>query len=236
MVKHSLKVEERKIVGKKVKNIRKQGLLPGNIYGKKIKSSSVSVRLEDFLKVYKEVGETSILNLEIMNAKEKSQPRTVLISNVQIDPVSDLPIHVDFHQVDLKEKVVAKVSIEIEGESPAEKQGIGTVVKYINEIEVEALPTDLPEKFVLDISSLTEVDQAIYLKDLKIDKDKVEVKADLEAIVAKVEPPQKEKVVTPTPTAEEVPAEGEQAAEVAPKEGEEPQALTEKPLEEKKEK
>ena len=105
------------------------------------------------------------------------------------------------------------VPIEIEGESPAEKQNLGTVVQQIHEIEVEALPTDLPEKIIVDASILVEVDQAIYVKDLKVDK-KVEIKTDLESIVIKVEPPTKEEVVE---VAAEVPAEGE-----APVEGEKP--------------
>ena len=87
---------------------------------------------------------------------------------------------------------------------------MGTVVQYLNEIKVEALPTDLPEKFEVDVSVLAEVDQSIMIKDLKYDKAKVEVKTNPDEIVAKVEPPQKEEVleVPPAPAEGEVPAEG----------------------------
>ena len=112
--------------------------------------------------------------------------RPVLVHNLQVNPKSDEPVHVDFLQVDLKAKVSAEVPVELVGESPAEKQGIGTVVQQINEIEVEALPTDLPEKFEVNVEGLSEVDQAIYVKDLKVDRTKVELKSDPEAIVAKV--------------------------------------------------
>ena len=140
-----------------------------------------------------------------------------MVSNLQIDPVTSDYIHVDFRQVDLTEKITAKVPIEVLGESPAEKQNIGTVVQQLSEIEVSALPTDLPEKIEIDATILTEVDQAIYVKDLKIDK-KVTVKTDPESIVVKVEPPIKEEVVeVVAPVEGEVPVEG-----VVPAEGEQP--------------
>ena len=210
-----LKVEARSVTGRKVKTLRKEGFLPGNVFGKGLKSEAIQLSLKDFEKVYKEAGETGLIELKI-----GTKTRPVLVSNLQINPVSDLPIHVDFRQVDLKEKVAAKVAVEMEGEAPAEKSGVGTAVLYINEIEVEALPTDLPDKFSVDISALAEVDQAILIKDLKVDRTKVTLKAEEETIVVKVEPPQKEEVVAPPAPAEgEVSAEGEGAL---PAEGETP--------------
>jgi large subunit ribosomal protein L25 len=230
MNKLSLKAEARKISGRKVKNLRKEGILPGNVSGKKIKSEAVQVVFKDFDKVYKEAGETGLVMLEI--GKEE---KPVLIHNLQVNPVSEAPVHVDFLQVDLKEKVEAGVPVELTGESPAEKQALGTVVQYLNEIKVEALPMDLPEKFIVDTSELAEVDQSILVKDLKVDRSKVDIKTGADEIVVKVEPPQKEKVVeTPIvavgtegaiPTEGEVPAEG-----AAPVEGQ----PTEAPKEEQK--
>jgi large subunit ribosomal protein L25 len=207
------------------------GILPGNVFGNKIKSTSIQFKAEDFGKVYKEVGETGLLNIQIDGEKEE---RPVLVVNLQKEPVSDSFLHVDFHQVDLKVKVEARVPVELTGESPAEKQGIGTVVLYINEIEVEALPMDLPEKFVVDVTTLTEVDQAMHVKDLKIDKTKVEVKTDIESVLVKVEPPQKEEVIVPAPVAEgEVPAEGAAAVEgEVPAEGAEGAKTEDKPASE----
>lgn len=222
MTNPTLKAEVRKITGRKVKALRKEGILPANIYGKKIKSQSVQVNIAELQKIHKDVGETGLVEIEI--GKEK---KPVLIHNIQKDPVTGLPIHADLLQVDLKEKVTANVHVELEGESPAEKQGIGTVVLYINEIEVKALPGDLPEKFFVDASSLSEVDQSVLIKDLPIDKEKVEIITSGETIVAKVEPPQKEEEIAPPPAPEgEVPAEGE-----TPKEGEVPAeaATTETP-------
>lgn len=209
MVKITLKAKTRKETGRKVKLLRKEGVLPANIYGKKIKSTSIQVALGEFKNVYKEAGETGLIYIVFEDGK-KSEERPVLVANIQKDPVSDDYLHVDFHQVDLKEKVEAKVPVELIGESPAEKQFIGTVVQYLNEIEVEALPADLPDKFEIDISNLSEVDQLVHVKDLKFDKAKIEIKTDLEEILVKVEPPQKEEVVAPA--AAEVPAEGETPA------------------------
>ncbi|MEK7112192.1 MAG: 50S ribosomal protein L25 [Patescibacteria group bacterium] len=220
MDKTLLEAKIRKVTGRKVKNLRKEGLLPASIYGKKIKSQAIEVKLTDFKKVFEEAGETGLITLKIGGGKTKGEDRAVLVSNVQLDPVSDSTIHVDFRQVDLKEKVTAGVPVEMVGESPAQKGGIGTVVQYVSEIEVEALPMDLPEKFEIDASTLTEVDQAVFVKDLKYDKTKVEVKNAPEEIVVKVEPPQKEEVVAPPPAEGPAAAEAE-AGKEAPKEGEE---------------
>jgi large subunit ribosomal protein L25 len=198
----SLKAEKRTVTGRKVKNLRRDGLLPANIYGKNEASQSLQLNVKDFEKTYKQAGETGLVELSI-----GGDVKHVLISNIHVNPVTDQFLHVDFRQVSLKEKVVANVPVEIVGEAQAEKDGIGTLVVQLNEVEVEALPLDLPESFNVDVSTLVEVDQAIYVKDLKYDKAKVEIKDDLEAIVAKIEPPQKEEVVE-APVVEEG-AEGE---------------------------
>jgi large subunit ribosomal protein L25 len=229
MDKQILEVQTRKTLGRKVKSLRKEGILPANVFGKKIKSLSLQVKLDDFIKVFKKVGETGLVTLAVKGGKGE---RPVLVANIQKDPLTDLPIHIDFHQVDLKEKVEAEVAVELIGESPIEKQGLGTVVLHVDEVKVEALPADLPEKFEIDASALTEVDQTVFAKDLKFDKKKVELKIDPKTIIVKVEPPQKEEVVTPPPAAE-VPVEG--AEPVEGKEGEEAKPAEEAPTEEKKE-
>lgn len=215
----TLIVQPRKVLGRKVKKLRREGVLPANIYGRKVKSKAVQLDLAAFEKVFDNVGETGLVKLTL---DKKTSP--VLIHNIQLDPVTDIPIHTDFLRVDLKEKVTVHVPVELSGESPAEKEGRGTVVQYIDEIEVEALPGNLPDKFEIDSSALTEVDQQVHVKDLAVDKKKVEVKQDSQQVIVKVEPPRKEEEVAPPP--EEVPEEEapkEEAAppEEAPKEGEE---------------
>lgn len=194
-----LKVEKRIITGRKVKSLRKEGLLPANVYGKKIASQALQVPVKEFLVVYEKVGETGLVELNIDN-----EIKPVLITNLHTHPVSDLPLHADFRQVDLKEKIQAAVPVEIAGESPAEKSGAGILVQQLNEIEVEALPTDLPEKFVVDVSKLENVDDAIAVKDLSVDRSKITILVEEEQIVVKVEPLAAEEVA---PVPEEAPVE-----------------------------
>lgn len=213
----TLKAEERKVTGRKVKTLRSAGFIPGNVYGKSVKSVSVQVTSGDFSRAFKEVGETGLLELDL--GKDK---KPVLIHNIQKNPITGEAIHVDFFQVNLKEKVTASIPVELTGEAPAEKLGVGTAVQYVNEIEVEALPADLIEKFVADISALSEVDQAVYVKDLKYNKSKIEVKIDTEQIVVKIDAPQKEEELPPVV---EVPVEGVEGEEGVPTEGGETPAV-----------
>lgn len=208
---YKLTAEPRSLTGRKVKALRASGLVPGNVFGKDIKSYAIQLPAKEFNKVYEEAGETGIVEL---TTGKKTVP--VLVSNVQYHPVYDGVVHVDFRQIDLTKKVTATVPVEMVGESPAEKSGIGTVVQQITELQVEALPTDLPEKFEVDVSGLVDVDAALFVKDLKYDKAKVTLEAEGEQIVVKVEPPQKEEVIPVA--AEEVTEEGAEA----PAEGAEP--------------
>lgn len=230
MDKVTLKAEKRDTLGRKVKRLREDGILPANIYGKGIESVAIKIDKIDFEKMFRDVGETGIVEINL-----DKEERPVLVDEVQYDPVSDEPLHVDFRQVDLKEKVVATVPIDSVGESPAEKRGIGTAVLYLDEVEVEALPMDLPDVFEVDISGLEEVDDAIFIKDLPVDTSKVEIKADDEEMVAKVEPPREEEeepLETITPDDVVITEE----AEVEVEDGETPdKAPQEKPQEEKSE-
>lgn len=231
MATKKLKAEKRKVTGRKVKKLREQGKLPANIFGKDVKSVSIEVDNKEFKDVFKEAGETGII--EIALGKET---RPVLIHNVQTDPITGDDVHVDFHQVNLKEKVSAAVPIETTGEAPAEKQGLGTAVQYLDEVEVEALPMDLPEVFEVDLSGLEKVDQAIFVKDLPVDKSKVEIKQEPEEMVVKVEPlreEEEEPVAPPSPEDVEITEEKSGEEEVASEEGKEaPQEEEEKPKEE----
>ena len=201
MTTHNLKVDKREITGKKVKNLRRDGLLPGNIFGKKIKSQAVQVASKEFAKVYEEVGETSIIDLTL-----DSVNIPVLVSGLQLNPVTGDFLHIDFRQVNLKEKITATVPIELVGVAPAEKNGLGILVQQLNEVEVEALPTDFPENIEVDVSNLVEGDQSISVGDLKYDKAKLTLAANEEQLVAIITPLQKEEVPVEVPVAEEAEA------------------------------
>ncbi len=218
MTNQKLKADKRKILGRKVKNLRVEGLLPANIYGKKLKSQAVQVNIDEFNKVFGISGETGLIDLTLSGKK-----KPVLIHNVQKDPISDMPIHVDFLQVNLKEKVSAEVPIELVGESSAENQGLGTVVQYLDEVGVEALPTDLPEKFEVSLTELKNVDDSVMIKDLNFDSKKIEIKDDKKQIIVKVEPPREEEEELVVPGVEEgdeeKPEEGTEGDEEKPEEG-----------------
>ena len=209
-----LTAKKREILGRKVKTLRREGLLPANIYGKGISSVAVELPVKEFNAVFEKAGETGLIELVV-----GKDTHPVLITNVQVHPVTDLPLHADFRQVDLKEKIIAPVPVELVGESPAEKSGVGILVQQLNEVEVEALPTDLPERIEVDISKLENVDDSILVKALDVDPAKVTVLTDEEQIVVKIEPQAAEEVA-PEPVAEEGAEGAEGEAPVIEGEGE----------------
>lgn len=187
-----LKANKREEFGRKVKRLRKAGILPANIYGKKVKSLAISVNLKEFEEVYKKAGETNLIYIQLNGEK-----RPALIHNVQKSPITDEYLHVDFLQVDLKEKVTAQVPIVLLGESQAEKQGIGTVVQYVSEVEVEAYPGEIPESFEVDKGKLLNVGDQITVGELAFDASKVEIKTDPSTVILKLEELAKEEEVKP---------------------------------------
>ena len=207
-----LSAKKRDLVGKKVKQLRKQGLIPANLYGKKIKSLSISLDKKEFEKVFEKVGETGIVNLAVEGEKET---HSVMIPNLQKNPVSDEIIHVDLRQIILTEKITANIPVEIAGESPAAEQKLGILIQTISEIEVEALPLDLPEKFVADVSKLANVGDEVSVKELTFDKSKIELKVEEDLVLAKIEPLAEEEVA---PVVEEA-VEGAEVAEGEKEEG-----------------
>lgn len=227
----SLHAEERQILGKKVKNLRKDGKLPAHVFGKALDSESVAVVTADFLKTFHLAGETGVIELKI--GSEKIRP--VLVRDVQYDPVGGQPIHIDFYQVDLTKKVKVPVPLLLVGEQP-EKVHLGEAIllQTLNEVEVEALPTDLVEKIEVDTSGLEEIDDAITIGQLNYDREKLTIAIDSEEIVVKLAPAitaEMEKLLeeeaaetaataeeTTTAEGAEAPAEGEVPAEGEPAE------------------
>lgn len=206
----TLKAEKREIFGKKVKKLRKQGILPASIYGNEFASQSVQLNLKEVEKLFGHAGESSLIDLQLDGAT-----LPVLFKNPQYNPLSGNLTHIDLHKVNLKEKITAMVPIEIIGESPAVKAG-NVLMEITMEIEVEALPTDLPEKITIDISKLENVDQAITAADLTVDRKKVEVITEADQVIVKVAAPKEEvieEVAAPAPT--EVPATAQKAPEEA---------------------
>lgn len=181
----SLHADERKILGKKVKALRRDGKLPGHVFGKGVEGENVLVSARDFLKTFHLAGETGLIDLKI--GAEKVRP--VLIREVQYDPVSDELIHIDFYQVNLTEKVKVPVPLVLIGDQPESVHlGEAIVLQTVNEVEVEALPTDLVEKIEVDITALKNIDDAITIGQLNYDKDKLTLHAPQEEIIVKLAP------------------------------------------------
>lgn len=181
----SLNAQERIILGKKVKNLRQDGKLPGHVFGKGIDSEAVTVLAKDFLKTFHQAGETGLVDLKI--GSEKVRP--VLIREVQYDPITGNPVHIDFYQVNLKELVKVSVPVVQIGEQPeAVHLGEAIVLQTVNEVEVEALPSDLPEKIEVDISLLKNIDDEITIGQLNYDRSKLTIHTDQEEIVVKLAP------------------------------------------------
>lgn len=225
MKRPKLTVEKRKVLGKKVTKLRKMGILPANIYGKNIKSLAVQVPQKEFDKVFKEVGETGLVEIEV-----NGEIKPVLIHNVQFNPLTRLTLHADFYQVDLKQKVKAIVPVTAVGEAKAVAEKVGILLQPLAEVEVEALPVDLPEHIEVDVSPLAVIDEQITVGDLKLPEG-VSVLSDPSQIVVKIAElitkEAEEQAATETAAAEAAKAEatveaGEVVAEAAPTEAEAP--------------
>lgn len=210
----SLHASEREILGKKVKQLRRQGSLPAHVFGKGVENEDVTIDGKEFVKIFYQAGETGLIDLKI--GKEKIRP--VLVRDVQYDPVSGEPIHIDFYQVNLTEKVKVPVPLVLIGEQPESVHlGETIVLQTLNEVEVEALPTDLVEKIEVDITSLKNIDDAITISQLQYDRNKLTIHADLEQIVVKLAPAvskETEKLLE-----EEAAEQAAVAAEAVPEEG-----------------
>ncbi len=205
--------QRRDLAGKKVGQLRRQGLIPGNINGDLEKTISVVVDQRKFEQLYEEVGDTGLFYVTV--GEEKTE-RPVLITDVQLDPISATPLHVVFRQVDLTEKITAEVPVELIGEVEIKDAIVATLHDVV---EVEALPQDLPEKFEIDISKFTQIGDMVTYKDLEFDRSKVSLTIDEEQLDEPVVMVQEVKEeVEPEPAAETV--EGAEDAPAAGAEGE----------------
>lgn len=189
-----LSVKLREITGKKVRFIRREGLVPAELYGHGSKNVHLSVPTKDFNKVFKEAGSSTIVNLLI--DKEK---KPAIIHEVSRDSITGEVAHVDFYEVRMDEKINATVPLEFVGEAPAVKDKGAIINKSMSEIEVEALPNDLPHGIKVDISSLDDLNKTIYVKDLPRPKG-VTFLVDDDTAVATATPPKAEEVAAPVET------------------------------------
>lgn len=235
--KTSLTAKKRTVTGKKVKQLRKQGIIPANVFGRDFKSMTISVVSKEFIPIFKKVKETGVVYIEV---EKESIP--TLIKNVQKHPLDRSVLHVDFIKVDLTQKITTLVPVAHIGNSEAVTQKGGVLLTQSTHLNVEALPENIPQSIEVEISSLKELGNEIKVKDM-LKSDKYMIKEEAEKVIFSVIA-HKEESVTPEVTVEtpevitEVPKEGETEAgaetEVKPEAPKNPP--TEKKQEKKQEK
>lgn len=175
--------------------LRQQGNVPAVLYGHGVKNQNLQIDNRQFSKIFKQSGYTSLISLNISNEQgEKEQEHTVLIREVQVHPVRNSVLHVDFYQVRMDEVIRVNVPISFTGESIAVEELGGVLLRNIDEVELEALPLDLPHDIEVDISAIKDFATIIHISDLKL-PDGVKLLHEPEDVVALVQPPRTEEEI-----------------------------------------
>lgn len=168
-------------------NLRKEGFIPAVFYGTGEQNTTISINTNEFKKVWRDAGESSAIKISF-----GTKNLDALIQDVSANPVTGEPIHADFLIIDAKKEVEVSVPLEFIGIAPAVKSNIGVLVKVMHEIQVSALPKDLPQVIEVDLSSLIDLDSVITIKDLKVPSN-VKIATKEGEIVAAIAPLQEEK-------------------------------------------
>jgi len=182
MDKIELKVSKREILGKKVKHLRRQGITPVHLFGHSIESLALQCNTSELERVLRQARQTKLIALKL--AKEK-KPRTAVVREFDRDWRRGELIHVDFYQVKMEEKIKLEVPVILIGEAPALKSKNNILEHELQTLTIECLPAKIPTNVEVDISSLTEVDQTIRVKDVSLDKD-ITVLNNPELVVVKI--------------------------------------------------
>jgi large subunit ribosomal protein L25 len=176
-----LKVEKREVQGKKVKFLRNKGVVPVHLFGHNVDSLALQGDAVVLHKVVSQAGRTRLINLKV-GASDKSH--NVMVREVQKDPIKGSILHIDFYEVNMNEKIRVEVPIVLSGESPALKIRENMLNQNLNSLIVECLPDKMPDRILVDISSIKEVDQAVHVKDVVIPE--VAIINDPDLVIAKV--------------------------------------------------
>lgn len=177
-----LSVQRRSVVGKQVRRLRREGLVPAVIYGHGVEPVSIQIDRRELRRALDRAGLSHLIALHLDDGET---PRMALIREVQRDALSGEILHVDFLQVQMAEKLRTTISIHLVGESPAVKQLGGMLLQGVTEVEVECLPDNLVDTIEVDISSLTELGEELTVADLPIPEG-IEVLSDPQEMVVRV--------------------------------------------------
>src|SRR5574338_349507 len=172
-----LKATRREMTGKQVKEMRRHGKLPAVMYGHRVDPQAITLDEHEATLALTGLSSSTIVTIDV-----DGKLHATLVREKQKDYVKNRLIHVDFQVVSLTEKIRAAVRVDLHGESPAVKDFNAVLLHQVNEIEVEALPRDLPERFVIDVSKLTAVGDSFAVRDLEV-SNKVTVLTDPDEII-----------------------------------------------------
>ena len=204
-----LKASPRQPLGKRSRRMLREGKLPAIVYGHNTEATPITLDRLEFQKVFVKSGRTHLVDLVL----DGDRTEKVLVREIQTHPRRLGPIHVDFYQVNLQEKIEVDVPIHLVGESGPVKQGDADILQPMHSVRVECLPSDIPEAFQVDITPLEEIEAELLVSDLKVPGG-VTVLDDPEELIVKIVHKRELKVEEELPAAEAaVPAEGEVAAE-----------------------
>ncbi len=200
-------------INKNLEEIRKGGELPAVFYGSGKITTSISVPRIEFKKIWEKAGESSTVKVST-----EAGDIDVLIHEVQVDPITGEPIHVDFLVIDMNKKITVGIPLEFTGISEAVKSGLGILVKVLHEVEIEALPKDLPHNLVIDISKLETLDSQILVSDIMLPTGVTMITKESDVVASIAEQKEeKEEVVAPVDlSAIEVEKKGKKEEEIIP--------------------
>lgn len=179
----TLKASKRNVIGKQVKALRREGILPAVVYGWRIGSTPISLDMREASRILEKAASSALIVLDVDGEKHYT-----LVRERQRNPVLGTLRHIDFQAVSLTEKVRAKVAIQLVGEAPAVNMYFGILVSNLEQLEVESLPKSLPERIEVDLSGLEEIGDAFYVRDLSLPKG-VEVLGNPDEIIVIVTAP-----------------------------------------------
>src|ERR1700693_5514980 len=203
-----LKASTRELLGKRARRLHGQGKLAAVVYGHNTTPTPLELDRLEFQKGFVKSGRTPRVDLVVDGKTEK-----VLVREIQTHPRRLGPIHVDFYQVNLEEKITVEVPVQLVGESAAVKRGDADVLQPIHAVRVECLPTDIPEAFEVDLTPLEEVESEFRISELKVPNG-VTVLVDPEELVVKIVHRRELKVEEEAPALETaLVGEGEEGAE-----------------------
>ncbi len=186
-----LKAEKRTALGKQVKRLRRQGWVPGVMYGHGFGSLALQFEERRLRQVLSTVGGSQLVNVKIKGIK---QPEIALVRDVQRDPIRGTFLHVDFYRVQMTERLTAEIPLVTVGQSPVAEEGMGILLQGISAIEVESLPGNLVDAIEVDLSELVEIDQAVYVRDLAVPAG-IDVLTDPDEMIVRVVPPEAEEIL-----------------------------------------